>query len=273
MMNGNRESLESKKWNAALIQMDVAIGEPEANFAKAEAMLEQAMAHTERPDVILLPELWNTGYALPQVRELADRGGSRTEGLVGEFCRNHRVNVIAGSVSDLRGGQVYNTIYAFDREGNRVADYSKIHLFRLMDEEKYLFAGETVGAARIDGVSSGMMICYDIRFPEVARKLALDGASVLFVPAEWPHPRLHHWRTLLQARAIENQMFVVACNRMGTSGKTDFFGHSMIVDPWGEIVVEGGEEETILHASIDLADVEHIRRTIPVFEDRRPTLY
>ncbi|MCC2685828.1 MAG: nitrilase [Paenibacillaceae bacterium] len=272
-MNGNNESVESKKLKVALIQMDVAIGEPEANFSKAETLLEQAIAHTERPDVILLPEMWNTGYALPQIHELADRGGEQTERLISAFCRKYRVNVIAGSVSDLRGGQVYNTIYAFDRKGNRVADYSKIHLFRLMEEEKYLFAGETVGAAQIDGVSSGMMICYDIRFPELARKLALGGASVLFVPAEWPHPRLHHWRTLLQARAIENQMYVVACNRMGTSGKTDFFGHSMVVDPWGEIVVEGGEEETILHASIDLAAVDRIRRTIPVFEDRRPSLY
>jgi predicted amidohydrolase len=273
MMSGTNESIESKKLNVALIQMDVAIGEPEANFVKAEAMLELAMAHTDHPDVILLPEMWNTGYALPQIHELADRMGERTDALISAFCRKHRVNVIAGSVSDQRNGQVYNTIYAFDREGGRIADYSKIHLFRLMDEEKYLSAGETIGAARFDDVSCGMMICYDIRFPEMSRKLALEGAAVLFVPAEWPHPRLHHWRTLLQARAIENQMFVVACNRMGTSGTTDFFGHSMVVDPWGEIVVEGGEEETILYASIDLSTVERIRRTIPVFEDRRPTLY
>ena len=97
-----------------------------------------------------------------------------------------------------------------------------------------------------------MMICYDIRFPELARKLALGGAKILFVPAEWPHPRLHHWRTLLTARAIENQMYVIACNRTGQSGNDRFFGHSMIIDPWGEIIAEGDEEEVILMADIDL---------------------
>jgi predicted amidohydrolase len=117
------------------------------------------------------------------------------------------------------------------------------------------------------------MICYDIRFPELARRLALGGAKLLLVPAEWPNPRLHHWRTLLTARAIENQMYVVACNRTGVSGSTSFFGHSMVIDPWGEIVAEADEQETILQATIDLALVDEVRTRIPVFEDRRPALY
>jgi omega-amidase len=118
-----------------------------------------------------------------------------------------------------------------------------------------------------------VMICYDIRFPELARTLALDGAKILFVPAEWPHPRLHHWRTLLMARAIENQMFVVSCNRVGTSGSTHFFGHSLIIDPWGEIIAEGAEHEEIITAALDLTEVDKVRGRIPVFEDRRPELY
>jgi predicted amidohydrolase len=96
---------------------------------------------------------------------------------------------------------------------------------------------------------------------------------VLFIPAQWPNPRLHHWRTILQARAIENQMFVVACNRVGESDGTSFFGHSMIIDPWGEVIVEGDETEQILHATIDLDSVEQIRKKIPIFADRRPNLY
>ncbi|HBI05283.1 MAG TPA: carbon-nitrogen hydrolase, partial [Paenibacillaceae bacterium] len=114
---------------------------------------------------------------------------------------------------------------------------------------------------------------YDIRFPELARSYALDGAGILVNSAEWPHPRLNHWRTLMQARAIENQMYVVACNRVGISGKTEFCGHSMVIDPWGEILVEGGEEEAILIAEIDLTLIEEVRGKIPVFADRRPDLY
>jgi predicted amidohydrolase len=142
-----------------------------------------------------------------------------------------------------------------------------------MEEEKFLTSGDQIGSLDIEGIPAGVMICYDIRFPELARTLALAGAQILFVPAEWPHPRLHHWRTLLMARAIENQMFVVACNRVGISGKTEFFGHSMIIDPWGEIIAEGGEQEEIISASLQMSDVKQVRNKIPVFDDRRPEIY
>ena len=124
-----------------------------------------------------------------------------------------------------------------------------------------------------DECVAGVCICYDIRFPEMARSLALSGAKVLFVSAEWPHPHLHHWRTLLMARAIENQMYVVACNTVGESGDTSFFGHSMIIDPWGEIVVEGGEGEEIVIGEVSISLVDEIRSRIPIFEDRRPEIY
>lgn len=183
------------------------------------------------------------------------------------------MNVVGGSIAEKRECGVFNTIYAFDREGNEAGDYSKIHLFRLMDEEKFLQSGDKLGRLELDGVPAGMMICYDIRFPELSRKLALGGAQVLFVPAEWPNPRLHHWRTLLMARAIENQMFVISCNRVGISGTTEFFGHSMVIDPWGEVLAEGDESERIVRATIDLGLVKDVRRRIPIFEDRRPSLY
>jgi omega-amidase len=261
------------KWNVALIQMDIAIGEPERNYAKLETMLKQAVEEGPQPDVILFPEMWNTGYSLDRIQQLADPEGARTHELLSSFCRKHRVNVVGGSIAEKKGDEVYNTIYAYNREGSRVADYSKIHLFRLMDEHKYLKEGGRLGQLELDGVSAGMMICYDIRFPELSRKLALGGAQILFVPAEWPNPRLHHWRTLMMARAIENQMFVVCCNRVGISATTEFFGHSMVVDPWGEVLAEGDESEQIIRANIDLQLVDEVRSRIPIFEDRRPTLY
>ncbi|MDQ1913030.1 carbon-nitrogen family hydrolase [Paenibacillus sp. GD4] len=263
----------SMRWNIALLQMDIAIGEPDRNFAKLEELLEQAVQHEEKPDVIVFPEMWNTGYALERIDELADPMGERTTELLSSFSRKYGVNLVGGSIAEKRSDGVYNTIYAYNREGERVADYSKIHLFRLMDEEKFLQSGDRVGALQLDGVQAGMMICYDIRFPELARKLALGGAQILFVPAEWPNPRLHHWRTLLQARAIENQMFVVSCNRVGVSGTTEFFGHSMVIDPWGEVLAEGDGTEQVIRAAIDLSTVPEVRSRIPIFEDRRPALY
>jgi omega-amidase len=257
----------------SLLQMDIAIGEPDRNFENLSRLLNKAISAEQKPDVILFPEMWNTGYALEQIQQLADLDGARTKQFISQFCLTHQVNVIAGSIAEKKADEVRNTIYVFNRQGELTADYSKIHLFRLMDEEKYLTSGDKIGQIEIEGIPAGVMICYDIRFPELARTLALNGAKILFVPAEWPHPRMHHWRTLLMARAIENQMFVVSCNRVGTSGTTEFFGHSLIIDPWGEIIAEGGEEEEIITASLQLNDVDQVRRKIPIFEDRRPQLY
>jgi omega-amidase len=259
--------------HVSLLQMDIALGEPDRNYEKLSIMLEQAVQAEPKPDVIVFPEMWNTGYALDQIQQLADENGERTKRIISAFCLKHQVHIIAGSIAEKKADTVRNTIYIFNRAGELTSHYSKIHLFRLMDEEKFLESGDTIGNAEIEGIPAGVMICYDIRFPELARAIALDGAKILFIPAEWPHPRLHHWRTLLMARAIENQMFVVSCNRVGISGSAHFFGHSMIIDPWGEIIAEGAEQEEIVTAALDLAEVDKVRSRIPVFEDRRPELY
>ncbi|AZN42053.1 carbon-nitrogen family hydrolase [Paenibacillus albus] len=265
--------MTDKKLRIALVQMHVDAGNPDANYERLKVKLDEAVEGAEKPDLIMLPEMWNTGYALEQIDQLADPNGERTKAMLSAFAREHHVQLIGGSIAEKRDNGVFNTIYAFNEHGEVIADYSKIHLFRLMDEEKHLLAGEKLGQLQVAGADAGMMICYDIRFPELARKLALNGAKAMFVPAQWPNPRLHHWRTLLLARAIENQMFVIACNRCGTSGTSTFFGHSLIIDPWGEIIAEAGEEETILRAEIDLSLVDAVRAKIPVFEDRRPSLY
>ncbi|SDR78332.1 Predicted amidohydrolase [Paenibacillaceae bacterium GAS479] len=257
----------------AALQIHINAGEPELNFQRVQSRLQEAASADSKPDVIILPEMWNTGYALNRIGELADPEGERTRTMLAEFSRETGIHAIGGSIAEKKQDKVFNTMYAFDREGRLAGEYSKIHLFRLMEEEKHLAAGVQPGLFTLEESQAGMMICYDIRFPELARTLALAGAKVLFVPAEWPKPRLHHWRSLLIARAIENQMYVVACNRTGISGETEFFGHSMIIDPWGEVLAEGGEEEEILTAEIDLALVDEVRGRIPVFEDRRPQLY
>ncbi len=265
--------MNTQRLQVSMLQVDIQIGQPDKNFQRISEQLHSAVSGAIKPDVILLPEMWNTGYALDHIHLLADNQGVRTKKLISDFCKEHAVNIIAGSIADRMDGEVRNTMYVFDRTGAVVADYSKIHLFRLMSEEKYLVAGDHLGQFELEGVSAGMMICYDIRFPELTRKLALGGAKVLFISAEWPKPRLQHWRTLLTARAIENQMYIVACNRVGVSDGTEFFGHSMIIDPWGEIIVEADEEESIVTAELNLVLVDQVRERIPIFEDRRPKFY
>jgi predicted amidohydrolase len=256
----------------SLVQMDILKGKPEANTEKVREMTERASS--EKPDIIVLPEMWNTGYSLANIREIADRQGTMTKEIIGGLARKHDVNIVAGSVSNLVGREVFNTMFIFDRKGKVVGEYSKIHLFRLMEEHKYLSAGNSICSFQLEGISCGGIICYDLRFPELVRLLALRGVKLLFIPAEWPHPRLDHWRTLIKARSVENQFFTIACNRTGNDGKSEFFGHSMVVDPWGDIIGELEEPvEDILTVELDLDLVERARRAMPVFGDRKPGVY
>lgn len=265
---------QDDKIKLALLQCDITIGDTSANRERMQHLIHETMQKQPDVNVILLPEMWNTGYALTEIREIVDDEGRIERKWLSEYAGSYKVNIVAGSIAEKKDGNIYNTMYVFDKYGEQIARYAKLHLFRLMDEEKYLAAGDEPVTFTLDEKwSCGASICYDIRFPELIRSLALKGAKMLFVPAEWPQPRLHHWRTLLMARAIENQMYVISCNRVGSSGSTSFFGHSMIIDPWGEIVIEGNEDEEILVGSIDPAMVDEVRERIPVFEDRRPELY
>ncbi len=263
-------------WKVALCQMDVALGDPEENRRRAAHWLEQATG--QGAQVAVLPELWTTAYALDRIDTLADRDGEPTLGWLESTAQRLGLSLVAGSIADHRGSRTYNTAYIISNQGERLARYDKVHLFRLMAEEKFLAPGDRPGFFRLDGVPCGVEICYDLRFPEISRTLALAGAKVIFIPAEWPEPRLHHWRSLLIARAIENQAFVIAVNRVGrkdpAQADTDvFFGHSLAVSPWGEVLAEAGEKEELKLVELDLAEVDRVRQQIPVFSDRAPQAY
>lgn len=254
----------------ALLQMDIALGDPGVNVAAARRWLEEAAA--AGAELAVLPELWTTGYALDRAAELVDQPAPLVP-LFAAWAKELGISLIAGSILERRDDGIYNTLHAYDPEGNHLADYSKIHLFRLMNEEKHLAPGRRPVHFPVAGAEVGALICYDLRFPELSRRLCLGGAQILCCPAEWPHPRLAHWRTLAIARAIENQCYVLACNRVGSDGANQFCGHSLVVNPWGEVLAEGGESETILYADLDLNLVDQVRRRIPVFTDRVPELY
>ena len=256
----------------ACAQMDVRLGDAAFNFAHAEELVRKAAK--EGADVVLLPETWNLGFFPKEgLQELADPDGENVKAAFGPLAKELSVNIVCGSAVTLRDGKVCNTAYVFDRGGNCVASYDKTHLFTPMGEQETFTPGDSLCTFTLDGVYCGLIICYDLRFPELMRSLVLQGADLLFVPAEWPAVRVMHWQTLNRARAIENQIFLACCNGCGTAGETVYGGHSAVYDPWGELLAEAGDREEIILADCDFSIKEKIRESINVFRDRRPELY
>lgn len=257
----------------SLIQMNVRLGEPEHNFAHAEELIRRAVAQ-EQPDVVTLPEAWNVGF-FPKgsLEALADQNGAQVKQVFGALAKELSVNIVAGSVANMREGALCNTSFVFDRSGALVAEYDKTHLFSPSGENRFFSFGDHVVDFILDGVHCGLVICYDIRFPELVRALALRGIDILFVVAQWPEVRCLHWDILNRARAIENQMFVACTNARGFAGKIKNAGHSALIDPWGEALACAGEDEIILSAEADLSVVQSIRSSINIYRDRRPELY
>ncbi len=257
-----------------ILQMDVVKSDRRANYATVRRMVAEAMKTDPRPDTLVLPELWSTGYALAQKNSLASPNGSRDAAFLGKLAQEYQVSFVGGSVLSLReDGQVTNRAQIIDVEGHYLAGYDKVHLFRLMEEDKYLACGRKTLLFPIHGFLCGLAICYDIRFCELARKLAIEGAEILFVSAEWPLSRREHWVILLRARAIENEIYIVACNRCGSTDGEVFAGTSLIIAPDGAILQEAGSEECLIQAELDHKLVRHTRERIPVFKDRVPEAY
>lgn len=254
------------------IQMDMVFGKPDENFEKVKGLIEESAK--SRPDVLVLPETWNTGF-FPRENLSSLSAGScrRVREELGPLAAKYGVSIIAGSVSDLRDREIHNTALVFDRTGACIADYDKIHLFSPMEEDRYFCPGDHLCRFQLDGRPCGLIICYDLRFPELARSLALQGMDLLFVVSQWPRARISQLHTLLKARAIENQVFLACCNSCGQAGSTVFGGSSAVIDPLGNVLAMGGEEESPVSASCDFSVLDEIRRSIPVFHDRRKELY
>lgn len=251
------------------IQMDMRLGEADWNFAHAEELVRTAAA--ERPDVVVLPETWDTGFFPKDLSSCADRDGARTKAVFSALARELDVNIVCGSVANKRVEGYFNTVYVFDRAGEVVAEYDKTHLFTPSGEHEYFQCGWHTCRFELDGKKCGIIICYDIRFPELTRTLALEGMDLLFVVAQWPGKRTMHLETLARARAIENQMFLALCN--SCAADTACGGHSAIIDPWGEYLAKAGASEEVITGELDFSVIEGIRSSINVFRDRRPELY
>jgi deaminated glutathione amidase len=250
-----------------------------ANEEQVFGLLERAVG--ERVDLVALPEVWPLQGSARLIREAAEPvPGRRTERLAA-FAREHHVWLHGGSVLERDGEHVFNTSVLFDRGGEPVATYRKIHLFdadppgAVPSRESAVFAaGDQVVTAETEFGRVGLSICYDVRFPELYRALAIQGATMLFVPAAFRHETgVDHWHALLRARAIEDQAFVVAAAQWGTWGpegrERRNFGHSLVADPWGRVIAEAPDGVGVTVAELAMAEVGRVRGILPALRHRR----
>ncbi|MDH6364412.1 omega-amidase [Enterococcus sp. PF1-24] len=254
-----------------LMQMDITFGKPKDNFQHLRYLFQQA--DLQAGEIVVLPEMWNSAYDLSNAAIVADLDGQQTLTLLTELAITYQVAIVGGSILRKSGDKYYNTSYLINEQGELIQQYNKVHLFKLMAEDQYLTAGESLVTAKLSTVSLGLGICYDLRFPEMFRKLAVAGAEVLVIPAQWPQARIQQWRKLLQARGIENQAFVIGVNRVGSDPDNQFNGQSLVINPLGEITAELSQQEEVRKVTIDLAEVTQARQAISVLMDRRPELY
>jgi predicted amidohydrolase len=250
--------------------MDVPAGRPEDNVARARHFA--AGARKAGADVLVLPELWLHGYDLTRAKEWASPLGEGGFVQMASLAREYQLHLV-GSILERHDSGISNTAAMFDRTGRLLGHYRKIHLFRLMQEHRYLVAGDHATLCSTPWGLTGLGICYDLRFPELFRTMALAGARLFLIPAQWPEKRLEAWLLLARARAAENELIVAACNRVGTDGEVSFPGRSIVVDPWGNTLAEGDDQETLLVAQVDLAEIDKVRRYLPVYRDRNPAAY
>lgn len=245
-------------------------GEVEANFQHVAEWIGKASKAGS--DLVLLPELWASGYDLSNWPRYAT---SLDEGLfpqLANLAREHKI-AVGCSLLEKRDGKAFNTFVLYGPDNARWGAYSKIHRFRLLEEEKWLGAGESTCLVDTPWGQFGLAICYDLRFPEMFVPYGMAGAKLILIVAEWPERRVAHWSKLLMARAIENQCYVAGTNKVGESLGVKLGGRSAVIDPWGVPLIEGDDGEVLMTVEIDLKECDKARRFIPVFDDRRPDVY
>jgi predicted amidohydrolase len=248
------------------LQITVTENDKDATLRKAEQLIR-----SERDaDLIILPELWNIGFLSfdRYVSEAEDENGP-TLTCLKQLAAELSVHIHTGSFVESDNGQYYNTSYLLSPQGSILGKYRKIHLFGYQSQEtQILRPGKEVTVVETPLGKIGMATCYDLRFPELFRRMTDMGAELFLVCSAWPYPRLEAWIMLNRVRALENQAFLVSANSVGPNRGGTFVGHSMAVDPWGTIMRSGGDEEVVLRAEFDMASVDAIRKRFPPLADR-----
>jgi predicted amidohydrolase len=258
----------------AAAQISCALGNLEANLAKIRDFC--ARAQKNGADLIVFPEMVDTGYAMDIIRAQASQWNEGAVPALRDIAKNLGLAIVAG-VSEREGSSIFNSQVFIDANGEIVARYRKTHLFSLppIEEDKCFTAGNEFVSASYLGFRLGLSICYDLRFPEVYRTLAIkNGVNVLVISSAWPFPRVEHLRVLARARAIENQSYVILANRVGTDNGGTFCGSSAMIDPYGAIIAEAStDREELIEAEVSQNVIATVRERMRVFAHRRPELY
>ncbi len=254
---------------AAYVQLDIRLGDMAANLDSARKDLERLGGDGVK--LAVLPEMWSCGFDNRNLAEHARRTPEFLDTLSGIAGRYGML--ISGSMPEATEEGIYNTLYLVDADGSVAGTYRKVHLFTGTGEERYFLAGDRSVVCDTSIGPIGLMICYDLRFPEICRVLALKGAQIVVIPAQWPKIRVSRWDILAQARATENQLYVVGANRCGRDYDYQYGGHSIIVDPSGEVLAWAGDEPAIGVAEISFERLEKVRNHMPSLRERVPTAY
>ncbi|MFE7753252.1 carbon-nitrogen family hydrolase [Streptomyces sp. NPDC057428] len=255
--------------HASLIQ--IAVNPDESINSRRERAASLVVAQ-RGADLVVLPELWPVGaFAYTEFEDAAEPLRGPTHDVMAKAAAEAGVWLHAGSfVERAEDGTLYNTSLVFSPEGERVAAYRKIHRFGFDKGEAVMMgAGEELVTVTLPETTLGLATCYDLRFPEQFRGLVDAGAETLVVAAGWPERRRAHWTLLAQARAVENQAYVLAVGSSGTHGGVEQAGHSIVVDPWGEVLAEAGSAEEVLTVEFDPTRTATTREQFPALKDRR----
>ena len=270
----------------ACVQMDVLHCRKQENLENALYMALEAVI--KGAELIVFPEVFSTGFCYenfdhaaenlpsPTLENLACFSEANDCVLIGSIIEKTALEKEvsgAGISTHSNNSALYHNLGFCFESGTLAGTYRKTHPFK--NENQYFSRGNSIEPISLkkQNLKIGLEICYELRFPEVARKLALAGSDLLVTTAAFPNPRSEHWKTLAKARAIENQIPHIACNRTGSAPDCTYFGNSMIIDAWGEVKADAGDKECVIVCDLDLSGKEEIRKDIPVFEDRRTELY
>jgi predicted amidohydrolase len=248
------------------LQLETAWEDKAANHLKVRELLD-ASAPT-RGSLVVLPEMFATGFSM-NVANVSDTDSRETHDFLSRAASEHQVYLAGGVVQTARDGRGRNECAVFSPDGAEVTRYCKMHPFTYAGESEHYASGDDIRLFDWHGLAVTPFICYDLRFPEIFRAAVVRGAELFVVIANWPTPRTHHWVTLLEARAIENQAYVVGVNRCGSDPKLSYSGRSMVIDPRGRVLADAGEQEGTVSAEIDAEEVRSYRREFPALEDIR----
>ena len=268
------------KIKLALCQMNV-IDDKKANLEKASSMIADSIDNNA--DFIILPEMFNCPYSNEKFIEYAeDEKDSCTLNKISKLAEANNVYILAGSIPERENDKIFNTSYLFDKKGQIIAKHRKMHLFDIDVKDKITFkesdvltAGDEFTLADTEFGKIGIGICYDVRFVELARIMVENGAMILFYPGAFNMTTgPAHWELLFRARALDNQVFCVGvAPALNTDASYHSYGHSIVTNPWGEVISQADENENLIICEIDLSEIKKIREEIPLLKNKRNDLY